>query len=81
MLGIPLRYLLRHPVVAVVNLAADPFEIWTTIHDSYVAQGERRRSQCSDLFRSSILICEAEPGVTTALAPTIAPAPMVVEPQ
>jgi hypothetical protein len=46
MLGIPLRYLLKHPVVAVVDMVADPLEIWTTIHDSYVAQRERRRPQC-----------------------------------
>jgi hypothetical protein len=46
MFGIPLRYLLKHPVVAVVDLAADPLEIWTTIHDSYVAQREQRRPQC-----------------------------------
>jgi hypothetical protein len=46
MLGIPLRYLLKHPVTAVADLAADPLEIWTTIHDSYVAQREQRRAQC-----------------------------------
>jgi hypothetical protein len=45
MLGIPLRYLLKHPVLAVADLAADPLEIWTTIHDSYVAQREQRRPQ------------------------------------
>jgi hypothetical protein len=45
MFGIPLRYLLKHPVAAVVDLAADPLEIWTTIHDSYVAQREQRRPQ------------------------------------
>jgi hypothetical protein len=46
MLGIPLRYLLKHPVSAVADLAADPFEIWTTIHDAYVAQREQRGPQC-----------------------------------
>jgi hypothetical protein len=46
MLGIPLRYLLKHPLIAVADLAADPLEIWTTIHDSYVAQRERRAPQC-----------------------------------
>jgi hypothetical protein len=40
LLGIPFRYLLRHPVVALWP------EIWTTIHDSYMAQRERRRPQC-----------------------------------
>jgi len=46
MLGIPLRYLLKHPVNAVADLAADPLEIWTTIHDFYVAQREQGRPQC-----------------------------------
>ncbi len=46
MLGIPLRYLLRHPVVGVADLAADPLEIWTTIYDSYVDRREQRRPQC-----------------------------------
>jgi hypothetical protein len=46
MLGIPLRYLLRHPLIAVADLAADPLEIWTTIHDSYLAQREQRGPQC-----------------------------------
>ena len=31
MLGIPLRYLLKHPVIAVADLAADPLQVWTTI--------------------------------------------------
>jgi Methyltransferase domain len=42
MLGIPLRYLLKHPIVAVTDLADDPQQIWTTIHDYYVAERERR---------------------------------------
>jgi len=46
MLGIPLRYLLKRPVIAVADLAADPLEIWTTIHDAYVAQREQRGPQC-----------------------------------
>src|SRR5712672_2164822 len=46
MLGIPLRYLLKHPVIAIADLAADPLEIWTTIHDSYVARREQRGPQC-----------------------------------
>src|SRR5713101_8670938 len=46
MLGIPLRYLLRHPVVGVADLAADPLEIWKTIYDSYVDRREQRRPQC-----------------------------------
>jgi hypothetical protein len=50
MLGIPLRYLLKHPVAAAVDMAADPLEIWTTIHDSYIARRERRRPQCQYEF-------------------------------
>ena len=46
MLGIPLRYLLRHPVTAVVGLAADPLQIWTTVRDVYVAERERSGPQC-----------------------------------
>jgi hypothetical protein len=46
MLGIPLRYLLKRPVIAVADLAANPLEIWTTIHDVYVAQREQRGPQC-----------------------------------
>jgi Methyltransferase domain len=46
MLGIPLRYLLKHPVTGVADLAADPVETWTTILDSYVAERERRGPQC-----------------------------------
>lgn len=46
MLGIPVRYLLKHPVTGVADLLADPVETWTTVHDAYVAKRERRRPQC-----------------------------------
>jgi hypothetical protein len=46
MLGIPLRYLLTHPLMAAKDLAGDPLEIWTWIRDTYVAQRERSRPQC-----------------------------------
>jgi hypothetical protein len=46
MLGIPLRYLLRHPVAALTDLMADPLEVWTTVRESYVAQREQRTPQC-----------------------------------
>jgi hypothetical protein len=46
MLGIPIRYLLRHPLIGLADLARDPLQIWTTIHDSYVAEQERRKPQC-----------------------------------
>ncbi len=46
MLGIPLRYLLKHPIMAVKDLAADPLEIWATMQDTYVAEREQSRPQC-----------------------------------
>jgi hypothetical protein len=46
MLGIPLRYLLRHPL-SLADLAADPLQVLTNIGDIYVAQREQRRPQCS----------------------------------
>ena len=41
MLGLPLRYFLRHPVRAATAVASDPLEIWTTVHERFVAQRER----------------------------------------
>src|SRR5580692_3363443 len=46
MLGIPLRYLLRHPL-SVADLAGDPLQVLTNISDVYVAQREQRRPPCS----------------------------------
>jgi hypothetical protein len=46
MLGIPIRYLLKHPATGVADLMADPVETWTTIRESYLAERERRRPQC-----------------------------------
>jgi Methyltransferase domain len=45
MLGIPLRYLLKHPVAG-VGLAADPVETWTRLRDEYVAARELRGPHC-----------------------------------
>jgi hypothetical protein len=45
MLGIPLRYLLKHPLAA-ADLVANPVETVTTIWDAYVAERERRGPQC-----------------------------------
>jgi hypothetical protein len=42
MLGIPLRYLLRHPS-ALLDLAASPGEVWTNAADLYIEGRERRR--------------------------------------
>jgi hypothetical protein len=46
MLGIPLRYLLRHPVSCVKDLAADPLEAFTTIRETYLYERENRRPHC-----------------------------------
>jgi hypothetical protein len=45
MLGIPLRYVLRHPL-AIADLAAHPLELGTKIVDAYVAVREQRRPEC-----------------------------------
>jgi hypothetical protein len=46
MLGIPIRYLLKHPVTGVADLLADPIETWTTIREAYVEKRDERRPQC-----------------------------------
>jgi Methyltransferase domain len=45
MLGLPLRYLLKHPA-AIADLAADPIQVWSTACDVYVAQREQRKPHC-----------------------------------
>jgi hypothetical protein len=45
MLGIPVRYLLRHPQ-CVADLLADPLDVWTKVQDVYVAEREQRGPQC-----------------------------------
>jgi len=50
MLGVPLRYLLKHPINGLVDLAADPLQICTMIRDIYVAQREQRGPQCQYEF-------------------------------
>ena len=37
------RYLLKHPVTAVTDVAADPLQLWMTIRDGYAAKRERSR--------------------------------------
>ena len=44
MLGIPMRYLLKHPASGVADLLADPIETWTTIRES-----SWRSASCADL--------------------------------
>ena len=43
MLGIPVRYFLKHPVTTVADVAADPLQLWMTIQDEYAAQREGSR--------------------------------------
>jgi len=46
MLGIPTRYVLKHPLSALADMASDPLETWTTVHESYLYARERSRPQC-----------------------------------
>jgi hypothetical protein len=45
MLGIPLHYLMQHPL-ATLELASDPVGTWTRIREEVVARRERRGPQC-----------------------------------
>jgi hypothetical protein len=45
MLGIPIRYLLKHPL-ALSGLAVHPVETWTRIRETYVDVREQRGPQC-----------------------------------
>jgi hypothetical protein len=45
MLGIPLRYLVRHPAAA-VKMAADPLQTLTMMQDYYHSEQERKLPQC-----------------------------------
>jgi hypothetical protein len=47
MLGIPLRYLLKHPVTGIADLAADPIGIWSTIREAYAERREEQKPQCT----------------------------------
>jgi hypothetical protein len=46
MLGIPVRYLIKHPIMGIKDVAADPTQTWMTIRDTYIAQLELRKPQC-----------------------------------
>jgi Methyltransferase domain len=46
MLGIPVRYLLKHPATAAAFIAEDPLQLWMTIQDQYLDQRERKKPQC-----------------------------------
>lgn len=43
MLGIPVRYFLKHPVITVADVAADPLQLWLTIRDEYSTSRENNR--------------------------------------
>jgi hypothetical protein len=43
MLGLPLRYFLKHPVTMATCVAADPLQLWMTVQDEYAAVRERKR--------------------------------------
>lgn len=47
MLGLPMRYWLRHPMAAVMDVASNPVEIARTIQDSWFAERERRGPRCN----------------------------------
>jgi hypothetical protein len=46
MLGIPVRYLLKHPATAAALITEDPVQLWMTIQDTYLDQRERKKPQC-----------------------------------
>ena len=45
MLGIPVRYLLKHPAAA-AELLRDPYDTWTRLRESYLGERERRMAPC-----------------------------------
>jgi hypothetical protein len=53
MLGLPFRYFLKHPVITMKYLAADPVQTCMVIRDYYSSEKERRRPQCP-------YVCDAE---------------------
>jgi cephalosporin hydroxylase len=46
MLGIPVRYLLKHPVHGLIDIASDPIQVLMTMQDYYIEGRERRRPRC-----------------------------------
>jgi Methyltransferase domain len=46
MLGIPLRYIITHPVSGLSDIMEDPFEILATVRETYIADREQKRPQC-----------------------------------
>ena len=46
MLGIPVRYLLKHPVHGLIDIASDPVQVLMTMQDYYLERRERSRPRC-----------------------------------
>jgi hypothetical protein len=46
MLGLPLHYLMKHPLAGMATLASDPREIWSRVQETYLAEREQRGPQC-----------------------------------
>jgi Methyltransferase domain len=46
MLGIPVRYLLKHPVHGLIDIASDPVQVLMTMQDYYIERRERSRPRC-----------------------------------
>ena len=50
MLGIPVRYFLKHSITTVADVATDPLQLWMTIQDEYAAKREAGRSTYQNEF-------------------------------
>ena len=53
MLGLPLRYFLKHPGTMAACVAEDPLQLRMTVRDGYAAARERKSPDCqyeSDLY-------------------------------
>jgi hypothetical protein len=46
MLGIPVRYLLKHPIHGLIDVASDPIQVVMTMRDYYIQERELRRPRC-----------------------------------
>src|SRR5208282_4277913 len=47
MLGMPIRYFFKHPILTTAEIAADPLQLWLTIRDEYAGVRESRRPKCA----------------------------------
>lgn len=46
MFGIPLRYPITHPTAVLRELIEDPFEVWITVRERYIAYREGKKPPC-----------------------------------